>query len=256
MRLQTSRIYFLGGLIAGSLFLSNVALTKAAIIASEDFDGYTNFPDMPSDPSNLGVPLVIEGADSPLWMGARIDVGDNDPIANDLAVQQSGGPGSGNLTPVGRAGDQAALVWRLDLTNYENVTLDFDWRTVNADPVDRFVAAYYVGDGLGTPNGTYDWFNDPTKGNGSITWYQNNFTELLRAPRDNVFKPASFGLPGGDVLYLAFWLDNRNTSPSEFEYAKIDNLVVDGEQIPEPGSMLLLALGAACFVSRRTRRAR
>ena len=37
------------------------------------------------------------------------------------------------------------------------------------ETTDRLVVAYYVGDGLGTPNNTYDWFNDPTLGNGDMS---------------------------------------------------------------------------------------
>jgi hypothetical protein len=246
------------------LLAAPVAL-DAAIIDSEDFDGYTSFPDTPGDPSNAGVPLQAEGADSPNWLAARIEAAlDATTVDSDVAVQSKGfpstlgGPGPFNETPSGRTRDNAALVMRLDLSNYENVVLDFDWRKHAAEGEDRFIVSYHQGDGLGLPNGAYDWFNDPTKGNGSNARYQSNFTEIFNGggpsgPFQHVTKP----LPGGDVLYLAFWLDYvwRVAGDHNAEFGKIDNIVITGDLIPEPATGLILVLGISMLSSLRLRRA-
>lgn len=238
------------------------AYAGSIIAVSETFDGYTHFPDEKpdNDPVNLGVPLVSEGADSDLWLAALLELSDNVPISKDVGVQKFGG--GGNSTHVGRAGDDAGLVLRLDLSGLTNVTLDFDWRTFLADTSDRFVVAYYQGDGmafqaggLGNPNGIYDWYNDPDLGGGVMdrdggtgnSWYQDNWTELLRATKHDTFRHENFSLPGGDVLYLAFWMDDGNG-----DFAKFDNIVVMADPIPEPSSLALL-MTAGCLLARRRR---
>jgi hypothetical protein len=152
-------------------------------------------------------------------------------------------------------------VLRLDLTDLVNVTVDFDWRTYLADPEDQFVVAYYKGDGtafqpegLGNPNNTYDWFNDPQLGNGGNAWYTNNWVELLRDGPNDAFQPETFALPGDDVVYLAFWMDAN----SDRDFGKFDNVLImadpklDDNEIPEPGSLMLLMLGAAaCSIAAR-----
>jgi hypothetical protein len=263
--------------IIAIVFVSFAATAEAAIqIAQEDFDGYTYFPNQKpaGDPVNLGVPLTTEGADSALWLAARFEKGDTTPdIGKDVGVQKQGS--TVNKTPVGRAGDDAGLVLRLDLTGYMNVTLDFDWRTFSADSTDQFVVAYYQGDGtefqlegLGMPNGVYDWFNDPQLGNGDLSanisgnptsqWYFDNWTELYRLNPNNVFTHKSTTLPSGDILYLAFWMDN-----GDGDFAKFDNILVMGDPkpptgnppVPEPLSVAVWVLLATCAggVSARSR---
>lgn len=238
-----------------AFYAAMFACAGSIIVVDESFDGYTYFPDEKpaGDPVNLGVPLVGEGADSDLWLAARLEVGDDDPISEDVGVQSIGG--SGNNTPVGRAGDDAGIVLRLDLTGLTNVTLDYDWRTFLGDTSDRAVVAYYQGDGLGLPNGVYDWFNDPNFGGGVMdrdgatgnSWYQDNWTELMRAMKDDSFKHENFNLPGGDILYVAFWMDNGDS-----DFAKFDNILVMADPIPEPSSLVLL-VAAGCLAAWKRR---
>ena len=240
------------------------------IVASESFDGYDHFPEQKpaGDPVNLGVPLGSEGADLDLWMAARLEQPDDGPIAKDIGVQSQGG--SGNSTPVGRTGDDAALVLRLDLTNLTNITLDFDWRTFSADSPDRLAVAYYVGDGtafqpegLGMPNGVYDWYNDPELGGGVMdrdsgtgnSWYQDNWTEIMRASPNTSFTHKHFDLTlsdplvENDILYIAFWMDNGDN-----DYGKIDNVEVRADYIPEPSTGIMALVAAAMLGWFRRRR--
>jgi len=237
-----------------------VARAGSITVVHETFDGYSYFPDEKpaNDPVNLGVPLVSEGADSALWLAARFELGDNNPISKDVGVQKFGG--GGNNTHVGRAGDDAGLVLRLDLTGLTNVTLDFDWRTFQAETTDRFVVAYYVGDGtefqaggLGMPNGVYDWYADPDLGGNVMdrdggtgnSWYQDNWTELMRATYHNTFQHEHFSLPGNKIVYLAVWLDN-----GDHDFAKLDNILVMADPIPEPSGLALLVVGVCLFGGR------
>lgn len=266
---------FLGALAAatvGNLLmpLGGVVSAGEIILVDETFDGYTYFPDEKpaGDPVNFGVPLVGEGADSDLWMAARIEAFDNNPIYEDVGVQHIGG--AGNNTPVGRMGDDAGLVLRLDLQGLTNLTLDFDWRTFLAETTDRLVVAYYVGDGmdfqpegLGTPNNIYDWYNDPQLGGGvmdldggtSNSWYQNNWVELMRASESNSFTHEHFDVTLNDptvqnsVVYVAFWMDNGNK-----DFGKIDNVQVMADYIPEPSSLILALVAAGMLGWFRRRR--
>ncbi len=245
---------------------------NANTIFWEGFNGYASNPGFPGSSNDLGghrtiygVPTQAGGADSNLWMAARFEAFDSDPLTSDVGVLRYGSGSSGGTygNPAGRVDDDAGLVIRLDLTNYQLAQLAFDWRTFNTESTDRFVVAYYVGDGLGTPNNAYDWFNDPTKGasdmtatdpNGQAnTWYVNNWTEVHRGTSPNSFQQESgILLPVGDVIYLAFWLDN-----GDHDLAKVDNIHIEGVLVPEPSSMLIAGIGVALYavVGYRHRRA-
>jgi len=249
---------FLTLLSFGLLAIFPPVCPAATIIVNETFEGYSVFGTQKpaNDNVNLGVPLVSEGADSNLWLAARFGPG-GDPNGNgsinaDVGVQEVGSiivtnPPQ-NTSHVGRVSDDTALVLRLDLTGYASATLDFDWRTYRAEGADRFVVAYYVGDGtafqpggLGTPNNRYDWYNDPQLGNGGTAWYTNNWVELLRDGPDDLFAHESFALPAGDIVYLAFWHDDDLTNG---DFAKFDNVVVSA-LVPEPCCLGLCGLGLA-----------
>lgn len=249
-----------GRVFLALLFLSSSGLAtgvcSAALITivDETFDGYMSFPSTkpPTDNVNFGVPLVSEGADSNLWLAARFGPGGNTggatSINGDVGVQEVGSIIAGqNATPVGRVGDTAALVLRVDLTGYTDVTLDFDWRTYHIEGnTDRFIVAYYQGDGtefqaggLGNPNNRYDWYGDPDLGNGSNTWYNNNWVELMQGAPNNLFTSETFSLPGNDVLYLAFRLTG-----DDLDFGKFDNVSITARLIPEPQSLILIGLGS------------
>jgi len=242
-------------------------------IFQEDFNDFTGFPGSVNDQgghrTNFGVPTIAEGADND-WIGARFEFFDSNPLSDDVGVLRSGTSGSGTSgapydNPAGRVSDDAGLVLKLDLSGYIDATLSFDWRTFNTETTDRFVVAYYVGDGLGDPTASgaeFDWFNDPTLGNGDMSgtntdggqanpWYLANWTEVLRDTSPSSFQQESgISLPVGDILYLAFWLDNGDN-----DLGKFDNVWITAT-IPEPSSMAMLVLGlASSLVGMRRRHA-
>lgn len=240
--------------------------TQAVVIFSETFDNYTGFPSSSNDTgnhrTNYGVPTVAEGADSPLWLGGRLEFG-NGSISSDVGVlQYADGRNGANNTPAGRVDDDAGLVARIDLTQFFDPTLSFDFRTFSLETNDRFVAAYYIGDDLGLPNGTYDWFNDPARGNGDMSgsdpngaanpWYQANWTEVLRSTSPGGFTnvgPITLSGAGGNVIYLAFWLDN-----GEKDLGKVDNILVEAQQVPEPTTFVMAGMGAVGLALAALRR--
>jgi hypothetical protein len=258
-------------LFAAAICLFATTPAGAIIVFSETFDSYTGFPGSSNDTgghmTNFGVPTLAEGADSGLWLGGRFETGDGGSISSDVGVLKHGdGPSGPNPTHAGRVSDDAGLVIRLDLTNFLDVDLSFDFRTFNASGNDRFVAAYYIGDGLGTPNGTFDWYADPLYGNSDMSaagpngpttpWYLANWNEVERALSPSGFissGPHTLTGSGGNVVYIAFWLDNGDS-----DLGKFDNVVITGELVPEPTTFVLAGFGIAAvgFVAIRRRRAR
>jgi PEP-CTERM motif len=218
---------------------------------SEDFDGYTSFPNqIPSgDHVNPGLPLVSEGADG-TWYGIRFQgTGSTaSSIDADIAVQKYGdsfdGQGPGNQTPVGRFEDDAGIAFVVSTVGVTDVLLDFDWRTFSTSSSDRVRVGYfatntpisftsYAGGGyLDARTGTYSW---------------PNWTEVLNGGQQGTFQHESFSLPSGfSYVYVAFWLDN-----GEGDYGKIDNVLVTA--VPEPGTLALVALGTAGLAALRRR---
>lgn len=275
--IKTARFVIIGGALVFRTknlrltFSTLVAFSLTSLLSSagmvtvfeEDFNGYAGNPNFPSSPNDLGghrtifgVPTTAAGADSDLWLAARFEAPDDDPIAGDVGVLKHRNARRNRFAPAGRVDDDAGLVVKLDLTGLINVELAFDWRTFATESNDRFVVAYYQGDeDLGAPGGVFDWFDDPNLGNGDMSanggtanpWYLDNWTEVLRDTSPTGFQSESgIGIPTGGVTYIAFWLDN-----GDHDLAKFDNIVVMGDPdpnqngIPEPASLVLAGLGLA-----------
>ena len=113
------------------LFTFLASQAHAVTIFQEDWNSYTGFPgssnDLGGHRTNFGVPTIAEGADND-WLAGRFEFFDSDPLTNDVGVLAvaSGAPFN---TPAGRVDDDAGLVAQIDLTNYLDAELAFDWRT-------------------------------------------------------------------------------------------------------------------------------
>jgi hypothetical protein len=236
-------------LIAAIVLVAASATASADTLFWEDFNGYTSFPseNPPGDPVNLGLPQVSEGADE-IWCGGRFEAPDSGTIDSDLAVQKVGGGTPSNSTPVGRAEDDAGLLFHVSTLNLEDATLEFDWRTFLADTGDRLKVGYYIGTLTFDANRFHDWYADFGQV-GAENWWANSWTQLLSASANNNFTHQSYPLPIGEAdIWIAFWLDN-----GEGDFAKIDNVNVYGTPvIPEPSTWLLGVMGACgCLALRR-----
>ncbi|RMH21071.1 MAG: hypothetical protein D6698_03170 [Gammaproteobacteria bacterium] len=247
-----------------SFFLSGTASASVDLLFHEDFNGYTVFPDeFPNnDPINFGVPLTSEGADND-WYGARFELPDNpihpNPIQDillDIGVQKIPGGGRPSPDPVGRAGDDAGLLFKLDTTGYENVQLTFDWRMFSAGSADKLVVGYTTLDldPFFGPERVADFLNEPAIGNGSqstvVAWWADHWTQLLRDNNGNYWTQSTFALPDNTPeIWVAFWIDNGDA-----DFTKIDNINVTGTLIPEPASLVLFVAGCAVIRGRKLAR--
>jgi hypothetical protein len=236
---------------AVTTLLATVAPAGADTLFWEDFDGYTSFPaqDPIGDPVNPGVPLQSEGADE-VWYGARFEAADSycypmGSVDCDLAVQKVGNLTT-NPTPVGRFEDDAGILFSVDTSGYQDVTLEFDWRTFSATSGDMLVVGYFLGD---IPEAAFTADMTADFRTGPYNW--TNWVELDRQNAHSTFSHETWALPD-DVgpVWVAFWLDD-----GEGDYGKVDDVHVSATLIPEPATALLLALGlAALSAGRRARR--
>jgi hypothetical protein len=252
--------------------VSATGSASAITLFSEDFEGYTSFPDEApnNDEINAGIPKISEGA-SEIWYGARFEdpdsgSGSSASINSDLAVQNYGDAFSApcygdNCTHTGRVEDDAGLLFKVDATNMTGLTLSFDWRTYSANSGDKVVVGYRIGSiggfGTCTGNGEAGCFADLRN---SMPWYTTqtgtsltgNWTQLMRANADSDWNSETFSLTGADdasEVWVAIWLDN-----GEGDFAKFDNVVVTATPVPEAETyaMMLAGLGLVGFmVSRR-----
>lgn len=204
------------------------ALSAPIILFNETFNGYTQFPiNLPvGDPFNPGMPEKLEGA-SEFWYAARFETG-AEAMVDDVGIQKWGC--GQNQTPVGRVEDDGGILFRIDTTGYDQVVLEFDWRTFNASTDGRFTAGYHVGDNLGIDSGA----NRTTTQQDWSHWVQ-----LLRRTPYDIFEHKIFNLPGNvGPVWVAFWMDDE-----EGHYGKVDNIKVTADMtsvIPEPSTLALV----------------
>jgi hypothetical protein len=218
---------------------------RATTLFSEDFEGYTAFPDFIPffDPVNVGLPEISEGANE-LWFGARFEAPDSycadGSVACDVAVQRFGG--SNNRSKVGRFSEDAGLLFSVDTTDFAEVMLSFDWRTFSANSGDKLVAGYFVGD---IPFEVFGSDRSADFESGPYAW--SSWSELLRQGARAAFKHYEFSLPAGvGTVWVAFWLDNGHG-----DYGKLDNVKVSGLAVPEATSALLGAAALAALALGR-----
>lgn len=225
----------------------------AVTVFSETFGGYTYFPDQfpAGDPMNFGEPLQSEGADND-WYGGRFQTPDGSISSNlvedirlDIGVQQiAGGDG-----PVGRVGDDAGILFKVDLSAATAATLTFDWRMFAASSQDDLVVGYHVGDDLGFDASTpvIDFVDQEGGEAGAEAWWTNNWTEVHHGNSGNAWQTeTNISLAVGDVVWVSFWIDNGDA-----DFSIIDNIIVDATLVPEPGTALLLGLGLAGLAAQR-----
>jgi hypothetical protein len=246
-------------LIATALVGLTAAPALALTIFQEDFDGYTSFPSQnPSgDFVNNGLPKPSEGADQ-TWYGVRFENSSQSvsSIDGDLFVQKCGdfvgsnchlASGSGNKTPVGRFEDDAGIMLKVSTVGFENVTLNFDWRTFGAESGDRFRVGYYAATSA-IPLTTIGGSGYANLSSGTYAW--SNWTQLFQGGATAPFQAGpTLSLPGGvEHLYVVFWLDN-----GEGDNGKVDNVIIQGDVVPEPAAALLLLAPLGWLIARRSR---
>ncbi|MEX0679689.1 MAG: PEP-CTERM sorting domain-containing protein [Pirellulales bacterium] len=223
--------------------LSACAQASADTLFWEDFNGYTVFNDEhpANDWTNAGLPEISEGADE-LWYGGRFQTPDAGTIQQDLAVQEFGG--SPNNTPVGRAEDEAGLLFNVDTTGYLSITLDYDWRLFSGGSGDVLRVGYFVGSITG-------FAGDRTK---NMIGEWGNWTQILVGSSSSWMHDTEPLPAGQSSVWVAFWMDN-----GEGDFIKIDNIHVQGELVPEPTTFVLAGFGIVAVgyvaIRRRARQA-
>ncbi len=242
-----------------SLILSlSVVTAYADTLFNEDFEGYTSFPDQNpvGDFVNSGIAKRSEGAKE-TWYGARFETPDNGTIDSDLDVQRTGG--GSNSSHVGRVADDAGMLFHISTIGFNNVELDFNYRTFLAESTDKLVVGYYVGNldfgscsGNGEAGCYRDFLNQDFGGNSSAAedWWSNNWTEIVRHQGNSWQSVNNYILPSNQQdIWVAFWLDNGNN-----DFGKIDNIKVTATMVPEPISSLLFVTGGIALTAMRNRK--
>lgn len=247
-----------------SCFISFAVSAETVKLFNETFDGVKGFKCDWSygfcDKRKYGVPTKSRGADNN-WTGVRFERPDSGKIHHDVGVQKYGG--GSNWTHTGAVKDDAGLMFTLDTTGYENISLSFDWRTFYDGSYyepDELVVGYFIGDvmaGLpksqknqykhtldlrnaahGGVDGAWNWGNTTGGNNG-------DWVEIFRGgPNDNwSFENIILGIDAADAssISIAFWADADNWATGKF-----DNVMVHGDRVsavPVPAAAWLFGSG-------------
>lgn len=245
------------------LGLSGMGTAQAVTVFSENFEGY-NFTS--GGPTNAGIPEISEGAQE-IWYAARFQAPNDGGVGSDLAVVDTGG--GSNDTNVGRFEDDAGLLFKLNTTSLDGVTLSFDWGTAKTQNTDKLlVVGYHVGSisGFGscTGNGEAGCFADLQAGSTTpLPWYTTessstltgNWTQLLSGnssvnSSSEDWQSASFLLPDAvenqSEVWFAFWLNDGNS-----DIGLIDNVLVTAVPEAKTYAMMLAGLGLIGFTVLR-----
>jgi hypothetical protein len=238
------------------LTLFGGAPATAASLFYEDFEGFSSFPDTDNNGHqiNPGLPLQAEGA-TEKWYGGRFEWPDNGTIDSDLAVNRFGG-GSNN-THVGRAEDEAGMLFKVSTTGLTTATLSFDWKFFSSENWDSLKVGYYVGEINFGASRYYDFVADsffnplPNTPDVNNEGWTTRWTQLMAGNENSNWQHEQFALPvGQQTVWIALWLNGN-----ECDYGKFDNVCVTGNiPVPEPASVLMAAVGAGlcgCVALRR-----
>ena len=191
------------------------------------------------------------------WFGGRFEAFDNNPLSNDLNVRYVSGTNiNGNYF---RMEDDGGILFNVSTAGYTNVTLSYNWRTHLAEGTDKLKVGYTAnnGDGVldyfdlsGAGDRARDFVNEDFGGvhQDAVDWWDDNFTTLLFAKHEGSWLSETHTLPANTAsVWVAFFMDDGMD-----DNAKIDNIVVMGDPIPEPASLVLL-LTAGCLLPRKRR---
>lgn len=219
------------------------------ILFEETWNDYANVDSIPflSDPNT---------ADE-TWFAGRFEAFDNNPLSSDLIVRYVPGVNiNGNYF---RMEDEAGILFNISTVGWTNVTLSYNWRTHLTENGDRLKVGYTTnnGDGVldyfdtsGNGDRDRDFLNEDFGGvhNDAVAWWDDNFTTLLFDTHEPSWKFETHSLPANTPsIWVAFFMDD-----GKHDRAKIDNIVVMGDPIPEPASLVLM-LSAGCLALGKRR---